>query len=533
MDKKKLRVWLPLLFSLCVVIGMFIGYRLRGNMPNRNIFFVEKQKPVQEVLDLITRKYVDDVNTDSLGTVAIESILSGLDPHSVYIPASKLEEVNENLEGVFFGIGIEFSIINDTVTTLRVMEGGPGQKAGIKPGDKIIKVNDSLVAGNKTNSDILKKLIRGKGGSRVNLTLLRLNQEIEKEVRRGPVIVSSIDASYMADDTTGFIRINKFSDNTYKEFMAAMDKLNAQGMKALILDLRDNGGGILTEAVHIADEFLDGNKLITYTEGAHAAKKEYRCDKPGVFEKGKLCVIINEGTASASEILAGALQDWDRAEIVGRRSFGKGLVQEQYELGDGSGLRLTVARYYTPLGRSIQRSYQNGNDAYYHEILERFQTGEMESADSIVHPDKKTYKTALGKVLYSNDGITPDIYVPLDTSQLDKPVMRSLLNGSLDQFATNNFLANQDFFAKLQTVTDFIAHFNVSDTLLRHFEIRSKKDSIYFNPQNHRQMGQLALQIKQLTARLIWGTQGFFETKNPNDPMFIKSLEALREQVRD
>lgn len=533
MDKKKLRVWLPLLFSMCVVTGMFIGYRLRGNMPNRNIFFVEKQKPVQEVLDLITRKYVDDVNVDSLGGVAIESILGGLDPHSVYIPASKLEEVNESLEGVFFGIGIEFSMINDTVTTLRVMEGGPGQKAGMKPGDKIIKVNDSLVAGNRTSADALKKLIRGKGGSKVKLMLLRLDREIEKEVRRGPVVVSSIDASYMANDTTGFIRINKFSDNTYKEFMAAMDKLNARGMKALILDLRDNGGGILTEAVHIADEFLGDNKLITYTEGAHAAKKEYRCDKPGVFEKGRLAVIINEGTASASEILAGALQDWDRAEIVGRRSFGKGLVQEQYELSDGSGLRLTVARYFTPLGRSIQRSYQNGNEAYYHEIIDRFRTGEMQSADSIVHPGKKIYRTASGRILYTNDGITPDIYVPIDTSVLDKPVMRTLANGSLDQFAADNFLANQDYFDRIKTVKDFITHFSVGDTLLKHFEARSRRDSIYFNLQNHRQMEQLAQQIKQLTARLIWGTEGFFETKNPTDPMFIKALEALNARRAD
>lgn len=529
MGKKKLRVWLPLLFSLCVVAGMFIGYRLRGNMPNSNIFFVDRQKPVQEVLDLISRKYVDNVNVDSLGSVAIQSVLSGLDPHSVFIPASQLQEVNENLEGIFFGIGIEFSMIKDTITTLRVMEGGPGQQAGMKPGDKIIRINDSLVAGNHTSTDVLKKLIRGRSGSKVKLAILRLHQNIVKEVKRGPVIVSSIDAAYMVNDTAGFIRINKFSENTYKEFMAAMDKLHAAGMKALILDLRDNGGGILTEAVHIADEFLDDNKLVTYTEGAHSPKKEYRCDKPGVFEKGKLSVIINEGTASASEILAGALQDWGRAEIVGRRSFGKGLVQEQYELSDGSGLRLTVARYFTPLGRSIQRSYKKGNEAYYHEILDRFKTGEMESADSISHTGSKIFKTAAGKVLYSNDGITPDVYVPLDTSSLEKPVMRALMNGSLDKFAIDNFLQNQTHFVGLKTINDFITHFAVSDTMLLNFERRAKADSVFFNLKNQHQAQQLTLQIKQLTARLIWGTEGFFETKNPSDPMFIKSLEALND----
>lgn len=527
MNKKKLQVWLPLLLSLCVVVGMFIGYRLRGNMPNRNIFFVEKQRPVQEVLDLIGKKYVDNVNLDSLGDLAIKSILDGLDPHSVFIPAVKLSEVNEGLEGVFFGIGIEFNILNDTVTTLRVLEGGPSEAAGIKPGDKILRVNDSLVAGNNTSAETLKNLIRGRGGSVVKLILLRLDHQIEKNVKRGPVKLSSIDASYMVNDTTGFIRINKFSENTYKEFMASMDKLNASGMKALILDLRDNGGGILTEAVHIADEFLSGNKLITYTEGAHSPKKEYRCDKPGVFEKGKLSVIINEGTASASEILAGALQDWERAEIVGRRSFGKGLVQEQYQLSDGSGLRLTVARYYTPLGRSIQRPYKNGNQAYYHEILDRFSTGEMESADSISHIGQKVYKTSGGRVLYSNDGITPDLYVPLDTSELAKPVMRSLLNGSLDKFAINYFLENQSYFARLRNINDYVSHFHINDSTLRHFESLAKTDSVYFDLKNPQQAHQLALQIKQLTARLIWGTQGFFEVKNPTDSMFTKSLQAL------
>lgn len=527
-NKKKLQVWLPLLLSLCIIAGMFIGYRLRGNMPNRSIFYVEKQKPVEEVLELINKKYVDSVNTDSLGTLAIQTILSGLDPHSVYIPAKDLQQVNEGLEGVFFGIGIEYSIIQDTVVALRIIEGGPAKKSGLIPGDKFIRINDSLVAGNHTSNETIRNLSRGKAGSLVKVQLLRNGELLEKEIRRGPVMLFSIDAAYMVDDTTGFIRINKFSETTYKEFMKAMDTLNSQGMKALILDLRDNGGGILTESVHIADEFLDGNKLITYTIGAHSPKKEYRCDKKGVFEKGKLVVIINEGTASASEVLAGALQDWDRATIVGRRSFGKGLVQEQFELNDGSGLRLTVARYYTPLGRGIQRSYKNGNEAYYHEILNRFRTGEMESGDSIKHQGQKEFKTADGHILFSGDGITPDIFVPLDTLEFERPVMKALIKGTLDRFVFQNYMRHISQFEKIKSIKEYKSSFRADDATLHNFKDFAAKDSIFIDLANHNQRQQIENQIKKLTAQLLWGNLGFFEIKNPTDSMFTKSYEAIK-----
>lgn len=526
--KKKVQVWLPLLLSLCIVAGMFVGYRLRGNMPAKNMFFVEKPKPVQEVLDLISRKYVDSVNVDSLGNAAIMTILSGLDPHSVYIPARKLVEVNEELEGVFFGIGIEFVIIKDTSTVLRILEGGPAASAGLRPGDKIIKINDSLIAGNHSSSETMRELTRGKKGTPVKLRLMRGSKIVDLEVKRGPVKITSIDAFYMADDTTGFIRINKFSENTYKEFMKAMDTLNARGMKALILDLRDNGGGVLTEAIYIADEFLDGNKLITYTEGVHSPKREYRCDKEGVFEKGRLVVIVNEGTASASEVLAGALQDWDRAEIIGRRTFGKGLVQEQYELSDRSGLRLTVARYFTPLGRSIQRSYQNGSEAYYHDIIDRFKHGEMESADSIRHDGQKEFRTSSGRILYSGGGITPDIFISVDTANFEKPIMKALMSGALNRFVNDNFLKNQSRFTGINTIRDFKEKFIVNDTILKEFNEFAVKDSVFVNLKNANQKEQLENQIRMLTARVLFGTEGFFEIKNPSDSMFTKSMEAIR-----
>ncbi|MBN9349190.1 MAG: S41 family peptidase [Chitinophagaceae bacterium] len=526
-DKKKLKVWLPLLLSLCMIAGMFVGYRIRGNMPDRGIFFVERTRPVQEVLDLINKKYVDSVNIDSLGDVAIQAVLGGLDPHSVFIPASRMQEVNEDLEGVFFGIGVEFSIINDTANTMRVLQGGPSERAGMKPGDKFIKVNGVLVAGNHITNDKLKEIMRGKSGTKVDAEILRNGKLINKQIIRGPVRLFSIDASYMLNDSIGFIRISRFSETTYKEFMIAMDSLHKKGMRALVLDLRDNGGGILTEATHIADEFLSGNKLITYTEGAHSPKKEYRCDKDGVFEKGSLVVLINEGTASASEVLAGALQDWGRAKIVGRRSFGKGLVQEQYELGDGSGLRLTVARYFTPLGRSIQRSYKAGNEAYYHDIIDRFKSGEMLHGDSINHAGEKKYITAAGNVLYGGDGITPDVFVPIDSMQLGKPVMRALLKGTLDQFVYFNYLNNQHTISQFQNPQIFNKDFVVGNPELENFKSFAQKDSIHVNLGDANERHQISQQIKMLTARLVWGTGGFFEVKNATDSTIRKSLEII------
>ena len=364
-------------------------------MPDGGIFFVEKERPVQEVLDLIKRKYVDNENVDSLGTEAIQTILSHLDPHSVYLPALQLKRVTEDLQGQFFGIGIEFNIIDDTINVVNVLKKGPSEKAGLHVGDQLLKVDDSLVAGNNITAAKLKKLLMGDAGEKVSLSVFRNDSIKPFIITRGPIPLYSLDAAYMIADTTGYIRLNKFSETTYKEFMQSLEKLKKEGMKNLILDLRDNGGGILTQATNIADEFLSGDKLITYTEGAHSPKKEYRCSKEGAFENGKLVVLVNEGSASASEVLTGALQDWDRAIVAGRRSFGNGLVQEQYQLSDGAGLRLTVARYYTPLGRSIQKSYQNGIADYDHDLINRFRDGEMISLDSIKHTGQKKYASQL------------------------------------------------------------------------------------------------------------------------------------------
>ncbi len=532
MRKKKLQVWLPLLLSICMVAGMFVGYRIRGNMPVSSVFFVNKERPVQEVLDLISRKYVDEENVDSLGTSAIQTILSQLDPHSIYLPVQELKQVNEDLEGQFFGIGIEFNIINDTINIVNVLDKGPSQKAGLLIGDQILKVNDSVVSGNHITSQKLRKLVSGDAGEKVTITILREGNQKPVIITRGPVPIYSLDAAYMITDTVGYIRLNKFSETTYKEFMTSLQKLKKQGMKSLVLDLRDNGGGILTQATNIADEFLNNDKLITYTEGAHSPKKEYRCQKDGEFEKGKLIILVNEGTASASEILSGALQDWDRATIVGRRSFGKGLVQEQYQLSDGAGLRLTVARYYTPLGRSIQKSYKKGIEAYEHDLIDRFKDGEMTSADSIKHTNEKEYTTANGKILYGGGGITPDVFVPFDTASIQKNVMTILMNGTLNRFVYLNFLKHQKHFKQYNSPKMFENKYVADDSTLNDLRLYALKDSVSLNLKDPKEKALLQQQIKTLTAREIWNTEGFYEIHNRYDSTVIKALDLMKPDLK-
>lgn len=526
MRNKKLQVWLPLILSICIVAGMFIGYRIKGNMPNTGIFFTNKPKPVQEVMDLIQREYVDKENEDSLGDIAIQSMLARLDPHSILLPPQELQSVKEDLEGQFYGIGIEFNIFNDTINVLNVLKNSPSDNI-LEVGDKFLKAGDSIVAGVHITSERIRKLLRGAGGSKVNILLLRQGNQKQVSITRGMIPLYSLDAAYMIADTVGYIRLNKFAETTYDEFMTAAQELKKKGMKSMILDLRDNGGGILTQATNIADEFLSGDKLITYTEGAHSPKKEYRCSKPGIFETGKLVVLANEGTASASEILIGALQDWDRATVVGRRTFGKGLVQEQFQLSDGSGLRLTVARYYTPLGRSIQKSYKDGVAAYDMDIMNRFHDGEMSSADSIKHTNEKVYKTKAGKIVYGGGGITPDVFVPYDTTSFDRELAKVYLNGTLNNFIYLNYLDHEKQFNSYKTPKDFEEKYTVDAATLKDFKNYAAKDSFQYNLEDVKGKEVLEKQIKTLTARQIWRTQGFFEVSNPEDKTVQKALQVI------
>ena len=526
MNRKKIQVWLPLLFSLTMIIGMYLGYKMRDNMPGKSFFFAEKRRPVQEIMDLIKNRYVDDVQMEMLADTAIQAMLSKLDPHSVFIPAEELQGINEDLAGKFFGIGIEFNIFDDTLNVINVLEGGPGYKAGLLTGDKFIKVDDSTVAGNKTNAETFRKLLRGDRGEKVSISYLRNREKMQAVITRDAIPLSSVDASYMMTKDIGYIRLNKFSSVTYREFMVALEGLKKAGLQKLILDLRGNGGGILDEAVEIADEFLDGDKLITYTEGKHIEKKEYRCRRPGQFEKGTLLVLADEGTASASEILIGALQDWDRATIIGRRTFGKGLVQEQFDLSDKSALRLTIARYYTPVGRSIQRPYTNGDKAYYDEVSNRYH-GENPYMDSIKNDTGKVYKTKGGKTVYGKGGITPDFFIAMDTASFTKNTALIYNKGTIGNFAYHFYLQNMAQLKTFKSTRDFINSFSLNDEGWKQFTALATKDSVNLSSITAKERADLTNRIKSNIARQLWRTEGFFEVMNMDDEGIKKALEIL------
>jgi carboxyl-terminal processing protease len=527
MNNKKVQVWLPLLLSITMIAGMYLGYFMRDNMPGKNFFYVEKRRPMQEIMDLIQNKYVDEVKADSLADTAIQAMLTKLDPHSVFIPAENLQGINEDLAGKFYGIGVEFNIFNDTLNITNVLKDGPSFKAGVQTGDKFIKVEDSVIAGIKIDGDKVRQLLRGDRGTKVNITFLRGAEQKKTSITRDAIPLSSLDASYMMTTDVGYIKLNKFSQQTYHEFMDALLELKKQGLKKLIVDLRGNGGGILDEAVEIADELLPGDKLITYTEGKHVPKKEYRCRREGQFETGALVILADEGTASASEILIGALQDWDRASIVGRRSFGKGLVQEQFELSDNSALRLTIARYYTPVGRSIQRPYTNGGKAYYEEINNRFKDGEMQTADSVKNDKNKMYKTKGGKTVYGGGGITPDYFVALDTAGYGLSTARLYAKGLISSFAYKFYLQNAPQLKTYKAPSEFIKNFLFTEDNWKQFANTAAKDSINLGSITAKEKTDLVNRIRSSIARQIWRTEGMVEVLNTNDNGVKKALELL------
>lgn len=528
MNNKKLQVWFPFFFAVSMVIGMFLGYKLRDKMPwTSSVFQMSASGQLQEVMDLVKSRYVDPVNVDSLKEEAIDELLSHLDPHSVYIPAKRLQSVNEDLAGKFEGIGVEFNIYDDTVHILNVLRGGPSEKAGLMAGDRIIKVEAEAVAGNKITSDKIRSLLRGPRASKVNVTILRNGKAMPFTIIRGFIPLYALDAAYMMDAKTGYIRLNKFSETAYEEVMEALEKLKAQGMAKLILDLRENGGGILDEAVEMADEFLDGDKLIVYTEGQHNPRREYKCRRRGLFETGELVLLLNEGSASASEVLAGALQDWDRATIIGRRSFGKGLVQEQYNLSDGAALRLTVARYYSPLGRSIQKPYDKGISDYNDEILERYHRGELYSQDSSTSPKGKAYKTGKGKTVYGGGGITPDVFVGFDTTAIDSAVSELYSRNTIGKFVYSYYVHNRPLFDAYKDPAEFARRFTVTPEMYSQFSSFAAKDSVNIAGLKQRDSDFLKQRLKMLAARQIWRTEGYFEVANSDDPVIRKAMELM------
>ncbi len=530
MNKKNIQIWLPVLLSVSLMTGMFFGYKLKDNMGTYGPSFFGKahRTSLQEILDLVKQKYVDTVNIDSLGYFVIQDVMNQLDPHSVYIPAGELQQINEDMQGNFQGVGIEFGMINDTAYVMSILPKGPAETAGMQAGDIIISANDSLVSGKKLNEDRIKGFFRGPKGSEVHVKLLRNKKQEEITIQRGIIPLKSVDAAYIIEPGTGFIRLNKFSATTYEEFMENLERLQKEGMKKLILDLRGNGGGMLDDAVQIADEFLDGNKEIVYTEGKSSPRQDYTARRPGLFETGKLIVLIDEGSASASEVLAGALQDWDRATIMGRRSFGKGLVQDQFTLSDGSAIRLTVSRYYTPVGRSIQKPYVHGdNTAYKKEVSERFTKGEIYHGDSSAH-NGKAYKTKGGRVVYGGGGISPNIYIPFDSVDMVPKEKKAVYREILYDASFLYYLSNKAQLKKIKTPSDLQQYTNADASVFPFLKTFAVKDSINLDLLSTYQQQTLKKFFASMVGRQLWRSEGYIKMKNLNDPLVNKALEEMR-----
>lgn len=530
-NNRKLNVFLPLLFAVVLALGMYLGNKMPGaqNGVATVLFNRGNRSALQETMDLIRVKYVDTLKVADLQQEAIEGLLGHLDPHSVYIPPTNLAEVNEDLEGNFEGIGVEFNITADTVNVVSVLAGGPSEAAGVLTGDKIVKVNDSLVAGGDITPDKIRKLLRGPKGSEVKVTMLRKKQLVNIQIKRGLIPLYSVDASYLITPQTGYIKISKFSATTYQEFMDALRKLQRQGMEKLVIDLRQNPGGFLDAATRIADELLDGNKLILYTKGKSYPRTDYKCEKPGLFERGELAVLTDEGSASASEILAGAIQDWDRGLVIGRRTFGKGLVQEQFDLSNGGALRLTVARYYIPSGRSIQKPYNNGRDAYDEDIVNRFNHGEFLNRDSIKPTDTIPYRTAKGRIVYGGGGITPDIFIPFDTSRFSTALTELYTRNTFSDFAYQYYNNHQDDLKRYKDAGAFNKQFQVSGELYNDFREFARKDSItHIEQLTAKDEVEIRNRIKAVIARQLWRTEGYYEVSNAFDPLVRKAVEELK-----
>jgi carboxyl-terminal processing protease len=519
---------------LLLLAGIMIGLLINsdGTSGNGLGFSAGKRDKLSNVLRMVDQKYVDSVNTDSIENETINKVLQGLDPHSLYLPPEQAQSVNERLEGGFVGIGIEYQLLRDTIFVTQVNPTGPAYKAGIRNGDKIIKVDKLPLAGKNLAAGKLSAAFRGAANSFVNLSVIKAGTHTPTEMRvtRGRVVLSSLDVAYIASPGVGYIKISKFASTTDKDFRAALKRLKAQGLQKLVLDLRGNGGGYLNTATALADEFLPKGKLIVYTRGVHEPRTDYFATDSGMFEQGKLAILIDEYSASASEILAGALQDLDRAVIVGRRSFGKGLVQEQFSFNDGSAVNLTVARYYTPSGRSIQKSYQKGLESYRNELADRLQKGELYSAQNNLQDSifkrPSNFHTSLGKTVYSGGGIMPDVFIPADTTRNNQLIYQLSSEQLFTAYALDKLQPATKMYA---TLDQYIDTFNITDEQLSNFVVYASK-TIKQLPLHeiNRSKAELKLLIKGNAARLRWGNEAFYRILNHGDAGLQKAVEALK-----
>lgn len=525
---------LALSYSIILIAGMYLGFRFLKDQgytvtKDPNLAYEQDQKK-NEILQIIDKKYVDDINTSKLKKLPIDSLLHELDPHSAYLPPADAEDMSNTLEGNFDGVGLEYYMLNDTMFVTGVVKDGPASMAGIKRGDKILQIDTAAVSGRKLSKDQLYGRFRGKSGTGVSVVLLHPGslQSKRLEVTRGKINVSSIDASYLLTPEVGYIRISKFGANTDADFYNALSSLKAAGMKKLVLDLRDNGGGYFTAATGLADQFLPDNKLIVYTQGKHEPRTDYFSTGTGIFQQGKLAILINENTASASEIVAGAMQDLGRGIIIGRRSFGKGLVQEQFPFEDGSALNLTIARYYTPNGKSIQKSYAKGYDAYKRELDDRMTDGELTT-------DRNSFKDSVQrgeaaennmvKVSKTSGGIQPDVFVKLDTAGYNSLYANLMSKKLLSDFVFQTLISRYPS----NVVEQNLNNLKLNDNDFKDFTGFLQKKNILVDLHQLNTAKPIILNnLKAILYRYYFGDVGYYKAMNQSDAMVKEALTNLQ-----
>lgn len=523
---------MPLIFAAVLVAGMYVGKRMAGGNTDQQYVIYPRTDKVSKILSYITREYVDPVDKKDIVESTIPKILEELDPHSQYIPARDFEAVNEPLEGGFSGIGVQFNMLNDTLIVIKAIQNGPSAKVGILAGDRIITVDNDTVAGVQMPSDSIVRKLKGPRGTLVNVGVQR--KEVEEliffDITRDQIPLYSVDVAYMMNEKTGYIRINKFSRTTFEEFAIAVTQLLGQGMQKMILDLRGNGGGLMSTAIRVADQFLEKDQLIVYTEGNARDREEFRATEGGLCKDIDVIVMIDEGSASASEILAGAIQDNDRGLVIGRRSFGKGLVQEQNMMSDGSAIRLTIARYYTPTGRCIQKSYENGTEDYYGELGDRFRNGELYEQDSIHFADSLKYTTPGGRTVYGGGGIMPDIFVPIDTSDVTDYLMAVRNRGLIYRFALEYSDEHRDYLAEKKSL-DAMVEYLESDRVLKRFTLFAAKHGV---KENKIEIATSKLiietQLHAYIVRNIIDNEGFYPIIEKIDTPLQRALEEIQKE---
>jgi len=526
---KNKTIFLILFITLIFISGLFLGRYYQSIFQENKIYIYPKLNKISTILNYISNDYVDSVSIQELEELAIRKILEELDPHSQYLTAEELQKANEPLEGNFSGIGVQFNMLNDTVIVIKTIPNGPSERVGILPGDRIVKVNEEIIAGKGLSTDSIVKKLRGPRGTKVKVYVQRkyVKNLLEFEIIRDNIPLTSLDIAYMITDKTGYIKITNFARNTFEEFINAYNDLKNKGIKNLILDLRQNGGGYMNVAINIADQFLAGNELIVYTEGRSRKREEFRSKPGGLCTDIKVAILIDEESASASEIVAGAIQDNDRGLIIGRRSFGKGLVQEQRQIFDGSAIRLTVARYYTPTGRCIQKPYNKNQDEYYNELFERFIHGELLNKDSIHIEDTIKYVTRGGKILYGGGGIMPDIFIPLDTSYFSNFYLEARNKGLINKFSIQYADKHRNVLSKFKNYKEFLSYFNKVD-IIKEFLNFAKTERI--NPSSkdiEKSYKILKYQLIALIARNIIDNEGYYPIIHNIDNVVIEAIKIL------